>query len=101
MGKRQPSSLSELCRRHVGPEGGRAFAHAGRTPMESHRMKILVIDIGGAHVKVLASGRRKRVEIASGPHMTPAKMVAAVRAATVGWTYDAVSMGYPGPVLHG
>jgi predicted NBD/HSP70 family sugar kinase len=64
-------------------------------------MKILVIDIGGAHIKVLASGHKKRVEIPSGPHMTPAKMVAAVRAATVGWIYDAVSMGYPGPVVQG
>lgn len=64
-------------------------------------MKILVLDIGGAHVKVLASGHRKRVRILSGPHLTPAKMVAAVRAATVDWTYDAVSMGYPGPVVDG
>jgi len=33
--------------------------------------------------------------------MTPAKMLAAVRAATVGWKCDAVSMGYPGAVVHG
>jgi polyphosphate glucokinase len=64
-------------------------------------MKILVIDIGGTHVKVLASGRKQRVAIASGPNMTPAKMVAAVRAATDGWKYAAVSIGYPGPVVHG
>ena len=66
---------------------------------EVDRMKILVIDIGGAHVKVLASGHEKRVEIPSGPHLTPAKMIAALRDATVGWKYDAVSMGYPGPVV--
>lgn len=64
-------------------------------------MRILVIDVGGTHVKVLASGRKKKVEIPSGPHMTPAKMVAEVRAATDGWTYEAVSMGYPGPVVQG
>src|SRR5512137_2053246 len=64
-------------------------------------MKILVIDVGGTHVKVLASGHKKRVEIPSGPKMTPAKMVVAVRAATAGWEYDAVSIGYPGPVVHG
>ena len=52
-------------------------------------------------MKVLATGHKKRVEIPSGPNMTPAKMVAAVRAATVGWKYDAVSMGYPGAVVHG
>ena len=64
-------------------------------------MKILVIDIGGTHVKVLATGHRKFVEFPSGPKMTPAKMVAAVRAATEGWKYDVVSIGYPGAVVHG
>ena len=64
-------------------------------------MKILVIDIGGTHVKVLATGHRKFVEIPSGSKMTPAKMVAAVRAATAGWKYDSVSIGYPGAVVHG
>ena len=64
-------------------------------------MKILVIDVGGTNVKVLATGHKKRVQIPSGPKMTPAKVVAAVRAATVGWKYDAVSMGYPGAVVHG
>jgi len=64
-------------------------------------VKILVIDVGGTNVKVLATGHKKRVEIPSGPKMTPAKMVAAVRAATVGWKYDAVSIGYPGAVVHG
>jgi len=63
-------------------------------------MKILVLDVGGTHVKVVATGH-KRVEFPSGPKMTPAKMVAAVRAATAGWKYDVVSMGYPGPVAHG
>ena len=62
-------------------------------------MRILVIDVGGTHLKLLATGRKQRVKLPSGPDMTPAKMVAAVRAATVGWRYDAVSIGYPGPVL--
>lgn len=64
-------------------------------------MKVLVIDIGGAHVKLLATGHKQRLEFHSGPKMTPAKMVAATRAATVGWKYDAVSFGYPGPVVQG
>ena len=63
-------------------------------------MNILVIDVGGTHVKVIASGRRNRVKFVSGPKMTPRQMVAAVGAATAGWQYDAVSIGYPGPVLH-
>jgi hypothetical protein len=64
-------------------------------------MRILVLDVGGTHVKVAATGHKQRVEFPSGPKMTPAKMVAAVRAATAGWKYDVVSMGYPGPVVHG
>jgi predicted NBD/HSP70 family sugar kinase len=64
-------------------------------------VKILVIDVGGTHVKALASGHKRPLEIPSGPEMTAKKMVAAVRQATAGWKYDAVSIGYPGPVLHG
>ncbi len=64
-------------------------------------MKILVIDVGGTHVKVLATGKRNHVEIPSGPEMTAPKMAAAVRAAIAGWKFDAVSIGYPGLVLHG
>ena len=64
-------------------------------------MRILVIDVGGTHVKVLATGHKQRVEFASGPKLTPAKMIATVRAATAAWKYDAVSIGYPGAVVHG
>ena len=64
-------------------------------------MKILAIDIGGTHVKVLATGRKKHLQIDSGPTMTPKKMIAAVRAASAGWKYEAVSIGYPGAVVHG
>jgi polyphosphate glucokinase len=63
-------------------------------------MKILVIDVGGTHVKAIATGHRTRVKFVSGPKMTARQMVAGVCAATAGWQYDAVSIGYPGPVLH-
>jgi polyphosphate glucokinase len=62
---------------------------------------ILVIDVGGTHVKVLDQRHKDSVKIDSGAKMTPRLMVAAVRKATVGWKYSAISMGYPGPVLHG
>ena len=62
---------------------------------------ILVIDVGGTHVKVLATGHRKPVEIPSGPKMTARKMVKKVLQETAGWRYSVVSIGYPGPVLHG
>lgn len=67
--------------------------------MTSKRRRILVIDIGGTHVKVLATGQRRPVKIVSGPTMTPAEMVADVRTATAHWSYDAVAIGYPGPVV--
>jgi polyphosphate glucokinase len=67
----------------------------------SKPVKILAIDVGGTHVKVLATGRRMPLEIRSGPKMTAAQMVRKVRQGTTGWSYSAVSIGYPGPVLHG
>jgi len=69
--------------------------------MKRERLTVLVIDVGGTHVKVLASGHKRHLEIPSGPDMTAKKMVDEVRKATAGWKYDAVSIGYPGPVLHG
>lgn len=64
-------------------------------------MKILVLDVGGTHLKMLASGRRAPLKVASGPMMTPRRMVSAVKRLTGGWSYDAVSIGYPGAVVHG
>jgi polyphosphate glucokinase len=64
-------------------------------------MKILVIDVGGTHIKILASGHRHPIKIPSGPDTTAKAMVRAVRKAAGEWTYDVVSIGYPGAVLHG
>src|SRR5580698_1030861 len=64
-------------------------------------MNVLVIDVGGTHVKILATGQTERREFESGPAMTPAEMVAGVLKAAEGWAYDVVSIGYPGPVLRG
>lgn len=65
------------------------------------RLKILVVDVGGSHIKCAATGRRKRVEFTSGPKMTPAPMMKILLEITAGWRYDAVSMGYPGVVRNG
>ena len=64
-------------------------------------MKVLVIDVGGTNVKVLATGRREPRKIASGPTLTAAQMAEAVLMATEDWKYEAVSIGYPGPILQG
>jgi polyphosphate glucokinase len=63
-------------------------------------MKILAIDVGGSHVKILARGRKQKREIVSGPKMTARQMVASVKKLAQGWAYDVVSVGFPGPVLH-
>ncbi len=64
-------------------------------------MDILVIDVGGTNVKVKSSAAPEVRKIPSGPALTAALMVEAVKTATAGWKYDAVSMGFPAPVLGG
>lgn len=68
---------------------------------EGHVGRILVVDIGGSHVKILATGHREPRKLVSGPTMTPRQMVAGVEKLVRGWKYDVVSIGYPGLVLHG
>jgi polyphosphate glucokinase len=63
--------------------------------------KILVLDVGGTHVKMRATGRRAGRQFDSGPAMTPQQMVKKVQAFSSGWRYDAVSIGYPGVVKRG
>lgn len=62
-------------------------------------MKVLAVDVGGTHVKVLVSGQTEPRRFLSGPKMTPRKMVAGVKEITKDWKYDVVSIGYPGLVL--
>src|ERR1700741_4024378 len=63
-------------------------------------MNILVIDVGGTHVKILASGEKDKREIDSGSTLTARQMVSSVKKLADGWEYDVVSIGYPGPVVH-
>ena len=60
---------------------------------------VLVIDIGGTHVKVLATGQKTMRQFESGPSLTPRKTVSQVRKLVSDWKYGAISIGYPGPVL--
>lgn len=63
--------------------------------------KILVIDVGGTHVKLLMTGQKEPVKFVSGPKMTAAKMVRDVKQAIRGWKFDCISIGYPGPIING
>lgn len=63
--------------------------------------RILVIDIGGNNVKLLASGQKEARRFPSGPTLTPRKMVQEVKKVTADWKYDVISIGYPGIVRKG
>jgi polyphosphate glucokinase len=63
--------------------------------------RILVVDVGGTHVKVRVTGQRQERKIPSGSAMTAAGMVRDVKRIVVDWEYDVISIGYPGPVIHG
>jgi len=61
-------------------------------------VKVLVVDIGGTSVKILATGQTERRRFPSGKKMTPPKMVEGVKQLAQDWEYDVVSLGYPGRV---
>ncbi len=63
-------------------------------------MNVLAVDVGGTHVKVLASGQSEPRKFDSGTTLDPKRMVLEVQKIADGWSYDVVSIGYPGPVLN-
>ena len=65
------------------------------------RKYILVIDVGGTHVKFRVGEHGAASEFESGPAMTPGRMVRRLCKLLDGQRYDAVSIGYPGLVYHG
>ena len=60
-----------------------------------------MIDVGGTHIKILASGQDEPRKIISGPTLTPRKLVRLVKEAARDWKYKRISIGYPGPVTLG
>ena len=83
--------------------GWRQHEHQGIVaPMDSHqKQRVLTVDVGGSHVKVRVSTHADIRQFVSGPDLTPKEMVAGVLAIAGDWTYTAVSIGYPGIVIHG
>lgn len=70
------------------------------TPAVPANPRVLVIDVGGTHVKALCTGYTEPVKFDSGSDLTPQTMVEGVKSVIGEWTYDAVSVGFPSPVLH-
>ncbi|MFO0698273.1 MAG: ROK family protein [Nitrospira sp.] len=63
--------------------------------------KVLVVDVGGTNIKILATGQRKPRKIPSGPSMTAKAMVKAVQQLADDWSYETISLGFPGAVRNG
>jgi polyphosphate glucokinase len=64
-------------------------------------VKILVVDVGGNNVKLLATGQKSARKVPSGPDLTPKEMVAGIKTTIPDWDYDVVTIGYPGVVKDG
>ena len=64
-------------------------------------MNVLAVDVGGTNVKILATGQDEPRKTPSGPMLTAKRMVSEVKKLAKDWKYDVVSIGYPGPVMHG
>ena len=60
----------------------------------------MTIDVGGSHVKVMTDRDHTKREFTSGPHLSAKTMVKKAKRLTRDWSYDVVSIGYPGPVVH-
>src|SRR5579859_6760551 len=63
--------------------------------------KVLVIDVGGTNIKLLATGQKEPRKYPSGPTMTPRKMVSLVKQNAADWKFDCISRGYPGAIING
>jgi predicted NBD/HSP70 family sugar kinase len=72
-----------------------------KAAQRSKSPRVLVVDVGGTHVKLLATGQKEARMYPSGPSMTPRKMVRLVKKAVRDWKYDCVSLGFPGPIING
>ncbi len=64
-------------------------------------MDVLVVDVGGSHVKALATGQETSRRFDSGPRLRPDTMISRLLALASGWSFDAVSVGIPAPVHDG
>jgi polyphosphate glucokinase len=76
-----------------------ARGHRAAITKKSLVKRVLVVDVGGNWVKILASGHKVHRSLPSGSKMTPKEMVSSAKRLAVDWAYDVVSTGYPGPVL--
>jgi len=72
-----------------------------QTAEHARVLKVLVVDVGGNNVKILATGGRVPRKVPSGSTMTARQMVHEVQQLAADWSYEVISLGYPGAVLKG
>lgn len=65
------------------------------------KKRVLVIDVGGSHVKLMVSRNGKRRKFDSGRNLQPRKMIAEVKETVGDWKFDMIAMGFPSPVHRG
>jgi len=65
------------------------------------KKRVLVIDVGGSHVKLMISRKGKRRKFESGENLQPRRMVAEIKKAVGDWKFDVIAMGFPSPIHRG
>lgn len=83
------------------PRKQKSVASSAEASDAIKKRNVLAIDVGGTNLKLLATGQKEVRKIPSGPKLTAREMAKQVKAAVEDWPYDAVSIGYPGPVVQG
>ena len=79
----------------------RPISSKGKARAKARR--ILVIDVGGTHVKLHVTGHEETLKFPSGKSLTPRRMIRdSLRAiAEKGWRFDAITVGIPAPIVAG
>ncbi len=91
-------ATAEAAPKQQAPDAGTAEAAPDEPPAKPPPAKVLVIDIGGTKVKILATGQTEPRKAPSGKDFTPGKLVETARELAGSWDYEAISIGYPGLV---
>jgi len=65
------------------------------------KKRVLVIDVGGSHVKLMISRKGKRRKFESGENLQPRRMVAEIKKTVGDWKFDVIAMGFPSPIHRG
>ena len=65
------------------------------------KRKVLVIDVGGSHVKLMVSRNGKRRKFESGKTLRPHQLIVETKKLVADWKFDAIAIGFPAPINKG